>query len=193
VIPSGPADVLRREHEVILRALALAERVADALDTGPPRAAAGAADGPVLLPWLLDFFETYMDGWHHAREEQLVFPTLAGAGLPHHGPLLATLRSEHDGGRALLAEMRAGGPTLVGALQAFAVLVRAHIQVETETLLPLLESRPGGADLGGAFAAVDAAPSDAARARLLAELRQWEEAWPERRGPAPGDARLDTR
>jgi len=64
-------DELRREHDLI-------DRLLGSLLTLPP-----AADALAMI----EIFETYAGGWHHEREEGLLFPALRAASLPEQGPL----------------------------------------------------------------------------------------------------------
>jgi len=89
---------LVREHEAILRSLALLEQVAQ----GVVEDRAGAEDD---LEWLLNFIRDYADALHHGKEEQLLFPNM------RHLPSAAVVRAtedEHPAGRAEVARLRRG-------------------------------------------------------------------------------------
>ncbi len=81
----APTAMLREEHEVILKALALLERVGQRLEVAEP------ADRDALA-WLQGFFSTFADRCHHGKEEQHLFPALERHGIPREaGPLVSCL------------------------------------------------------------------------------------------------------
>jgi hemerythrin-like domain-containing protein/uncharacterized protein (DUF2249 family) len=130
---SGPTAELRHEHEVILRTLAVAERMADALARGE----AVDRDG---LAWVVDFFRTFADRCHHAKEERHLFPALERRGVPREGGPIGTMLHEHEEGRRLLAAMgSADDRAVAAALHDYAVLLRAHIDKENGVLFPMAE------------------------------------------------------
>ena len=67
-------DVLRREHDAILRMLEVTELVAEQLDQGEKVK-------PETLDGLLEFFRLFADRCHHGKEEELLFPALERKGL----------------------------------------------------------------------------------------------------------------
>lgn len=137
-------DALRAEHVVI-------ERVAGALRTFAARRAAGAAvpsDGDGFLR----FFRGYSGGFHHAREEDVLFPALTRHAelAPGSGPI-ASLLDQH---RSMEATLAAAAPLLSGALEApgdagrlvdltdrYARALWAHVDAENSVLLPESEER----------------------------------------------------
>lgn len=128
-----PTAMLRHEHEVILRALALLEQLGRALETGKP-ADQGA------LNWLVDFFQTFADLCHHGKEEQHLFPAMEHHGIPQEGGPLGVMLREHEEGRALIRVMGAGNDRQTAeAIRSYVELLRAHIDKENEVLFPLAE------------------------------------------------------
>lgn len=167
-----PTGQLREEHQVILRALALLERLGRALD-------AGQAVDRGHLAWLRGFFETFADRCHHGKEEQHLFPALERHGIPRAGGPLAVMLQEHEEGRALLRAMAQGDDRRVaGAIRAYAALLRAHIDKENGVLFPLAEQvLPEGEQkrLVEAFEAVEQTVAGGRlHERLLAELARLE-------------------
>jgi hemerythrin-like domain-containing protein len=129
-----PTDVLREEHVLILRALDTLERAADRLDRGIPVPDVWWEE---LIAWLRGF----ADATHHAREEKLLFPALARAGVPDEGGPVGTMRAEHVEGRALIAAMAQGAPwERAAAARRYVALLRAHIDKENSVLFPLAEA-----------------------------------------------------
>lgn len=135
-------DELRAEHELI-------DACVGAFRTWVERRLAGAAnadDGPRFVR----FLRVYAAGYHHAREENVLFRALVeSAGLPEAGPI-AALRDDHRRTGALLARIEA---LVSGALdQAGAQELRCraieyshalwrHIDAENSVLFPESEPR----------------------------------------------------
>ncbi len=131
--PSGPTAELRHEHEIILRTLAVAERLGRALAAGEP------VDRDALA-WVVDFFRTFADRCHHGKEEQHLFPALERHGIPREGGPIGTMLDEHEQGRRFLAAMGAGDDrTIAEAIHGYAQLLRAHIDKENDVLFPMAE------------------------------------------------------
>ncbi len=135
-------DGLRSEHRLI-------ERVAGSLVTlahsGAPREELGGALGDVCT-----FLEGYVDGYHHAKEEDLLLPALLAEQLPEAGPV-AALRGEHAEHRAVATALRAmaracgAREPVESALQVLATRYCArlweHIDKEDSVLFPEVETR----------------------------------------------------
>jgi hemerythrin-like domain-containing protein len=125
--------MLRHEHEVILRALAVLERIGQGLEAGRPPDRA-------VLGRLVDFFRTFADRCHHGKEEAHLFPALERHGIPKEGGPLGVMLREHEEGRALVRAMEEGrGPEVARAIRGYVILLRAHIDKENNVLLPLAE------------------------------------------------------
>ncbi len=128
-----PTAVLRHEHEVILRALALLEKLGAELE----------GERPVdrkTLEWLVGFFKTFADRCHHGKEEQHLFPTLEQHGVPKQGGPLGVLLTEHEEGRALVRAIATEeGRQAAEAIHHYVALLRGHIEKENEVLFPMAE------------------------------------------------------
>jgi len=135
-----PVDVLIEEHRVIEGVLAALERHIAALDQEPfPYE---------FLSEAIDFFRSFADGCHHAKEEELLFPLLEQRGVPReHGPIGCMLK-EHVQGRgyvgamrAQLDDARAGSAEARAALRAAALnyieMLRQHIYKEDNILFQM--------------------------------------------------------
>ena len=130
---------LKHEHDVIRQALAILDAYATHVADGrlPP-----AAD----IDGLLDFFTDFADGCHHVKEETMLFPALAAAGIPQAEGPVGLLLEQHDQGRRLVAQLKAAAPELARSAPArerFAVAAReyvamleAHIAMENDALFP---------------------------------------------------------
>ncbi|MBI4587813.1 MAG: hemerythrin domain-containing protein [Candidatus Rokubacteria bacterium] len=164
--------MLRHEHEVILRALTLLERVGQGLEAGPPvdRAA---------LTWLIDFFRTFADRCHHGKEEQHLFPALERHGVPREGGPLGVMLQEHEDGRAFLRATTQGDDRArAEAVRGYVALLRAHIDKENEILFPIAEQVLAEEEqrvLAQAFEAVEqVVVGPGIHERLLAKLAELE-------------------
>lgn len=182
-----PTAILRHEHEVILRALGLLERLGRDARAGQP------ADRETLGR-LVEFFKTFTDRCHHGKEEQHLFPALERAGLPRAGGPVGVMLAEHEEGRALLAAMRSGPEP--AAIEAYARLLRAHIDKENGVLFPMADqilSDDEQRRLVAAFEAVEhEAVGPGVHEQLLGELERIERELAG--GPAAGGEReLDVR
>jgi hemerythrin-like domain-containing protein len=169
---SGPTAELRHEHEVILRALAVAERLGRALAAGEP------VDRDALA-WILDFFRTFTDRCHHVKEEQHLFPALERRGVPRNGGPIGVMLDEHEEGRRLIAQMSSGGDAQIAdAIGRYAVLLRAHIDKENGVLFPLADQVLGETEQTALVAAFEGIEQDAVgpgiHERLLAGLGRLE-------------------
>lgn len=168
-----PTAVLRDEHELILKALTILERLGRRLE-------AGEAVNRTTFAWLVDFFKTFVDPCHHAKEEQHLFPALERHGIPRSGGPVAVMLDEHGRGREILALMADGGDRdLAAHIRRYVEHLRDHIAKENSVLFPIAEHVLPEADkrtLALAFDAMTktvAGPS--AHARFLAELGRLEQ------------------
>ncbi len=138
----GPTATLRHEHELVCRALAGADALAEV----------ARESGVVNADDVRDFIEfarLFTDGCHHAKEERHLFPVLRERGAQASAPVAAMLQ-EHEGGRervrrleAALDATAAGDADAVGRvaenLSAYAALLRSHIAKENNVLFPLAD------------------------------------------------------
>lgn len=138
-----PTGILKHEHEIIQLVLGRAEREASAIRAG------GVVDTDTVAE-MLDFFRTFVDTCHHAKEERLLFPALAGHGMPPGAGPVAVMLAEHEQGRghvraaaAALERVRSGetgaAEELGDQLNAFACLLRNHIFKENNVLFPMAD------------------------------------------------------
>jgi hemerythrin-like domain-containing protein len=131
--------VLKQEHRVIERVLAVLEELAK----NPLKAS--------LEEWrkALDFIRGFADQCHHLKEEKILFPALEERGIPREGGPIGMMLVEHEEGRAYVREMaRAldGGsdPEMRSAIlaenaSAYLRLLREHIRKEDEVLFQMTD------------------------------------------------------
>ncbi len=158
-------EELRAEHELI-------DRVAGSLRTfaaARARGEGGPADGAAFRR----FFRLWAGAWHHAREEETLFPALAEKAelSPAHGPIAAFVEQHHEMAKVLdrldpLLDLEPLGADdaqrLVDLVTAYTRELGRHIDAENSVLLPESEVRlrqanvlelEGRAPTGGELAA----------------------------------------
>ncbi len=127
-------DILRDEHQVILRALLTLESAAEQLGAGGALPEGRWTD---MIAWL----RAFADRNHHAKEEKVLFPAMIRAGVPAEGGPIAVMLEEHAEGRALLATMYTGEPAdQAVAARRYIRLLRDHIDKENGVLFPLADA-----------------------------------------------------
>jgi hemerythrin-like domain-containing protein len=138
---------LREEHEHILE-------VAGALATLVSAAEAARWDIEAFAD-CVTFIRLFADACHHGKEEDLLFPALEQAGMPHDQGPIAVMLHEHQQGRAYARHMagaldgaRAGDPqaraTLRNAAVAYVNLIRGHIAKEDNVLFEMADQAVRG-------------------------------------------------
>ncbi len=145
-------QILRREHEGIMKMLEVAEATAKKLEGGK-RVSAKTLDN------LLDFFQTFADKCHHSKEEELLFPALETKGIPRTGGPIGIMLTDHEQGRALIkalsqatsdykANRQGAGQQWARTAWNYIHLLRGHIYREDNVLLAIAEGilRPSEQD-----------------------------------------------
>jgi hemerythrin-like domain-containing protein len=136
-------QVLRHEHEAILKMLGASEEVARRLGRGEQVE-------PQTLDSLQEFFQLFADRCHHGREEDLLFPLLEKKGFRREGGPIGVMLLEHERGRSLIRQMaeaamaykageRSTGKQWAEAAAGYAALLRAHIDKENNVLFVMAE------------------------------------------------------
>jgi len=137
---------LKHEHQAILSALRILDQMAANIVRG------SMPDGHDLREFL-DFLKEFADKCHHGKEEAMLFPALAEAGMPKEGGPIDVMLAEHDQGRNYVREMvRAidAGPdyrAFSAAARQYSSLLRTHIEKEETVLFPMAEKVLDGARL----------------------------------------------
>ncbi len=137
-------DELRDEHELIDRVAGSLRTFAAARGRGEGSPAEGAA--------FRRFFRLWAGAWHHAREEETLFPALAAKAelSPAHGPIAAFVEQHHEMAKVLgeldplLDRDPLGGEDgrrLVELATAYTRELGRHIDAENSVLLPESEVR----------------------------------------------------
>lgn len=166
---SPPLRVLVEEHVLIKRWVALVPAVAAALRAGDPGALEAAGSG-------LRFLREYADRFHHAKEEDTLFPR-----FDPEPETVRSMKAEHVTARGLVrdaaAALDAGEEgAAADALLAHAGLLAEHIRKEDEILFPWMNGRLATAEVGrlyAAFADIERVAGDLS-ARRLADIESLE-------------------
>jgi hemerythrin-like domain-containing protein len=128
-----PTDVLRAEHELILRALTMLSNAALKIERGEIVADDWWNDA---IEWLRSFADVN----HHMKEENLLFPALEKAGIPNEGGPIGVMLAEHVEGRGLIATIERGaGAVRVNATRRYVNMLRAHIDKENSVLFVMAD------------------------------------------------------
>lgn len=159
-------DVLKNEHRVIERGLEALDRMMEeeSIDVEFMRTA-------------LDFFRSFADSCHHAKEEDQLFPVLESAGMPRAGGPIGCMLHEHMIGRALVKRMsealdrHVAGDTSAAdeiheAAYQYISMLRAHIQKEDNVLFMMADQmldQKGQTELTRVFERVQQSPEQAGR------------------------------
>lgn len=138
-------EILKQEHQLILRGLVLARELSSRLRSGQD----GLAPAVTRLA---EFLRDFADRHHHGKEEDLLFPWMNQMGMPLDAGPLACMLHEHDQGRAYVRDMlrgvealEAGRRGVATALDGFALLLEQHISKE-DTILFEMAERLGDGD-----------------------------------------------
>lgn len=138
-----PTEDLIAEHNGVLVALKLLEKVEEALTTKNEQA-------PEHFGQLLDFLKGFVDRCHHGKEEDVLFPELERRGVKREGGPIGVMLMEHEAGRGHVRAMsdgldrlRRGEGNAVTAIRehvlAYRDLLRSHINKENNVLFPMAD------------------------------------------------------
>jgi len=139
----NPTETLKQEHKIVLLVLTGAEREA--------RSIQGGSQAHVEeVEQMVDFFRTFVDRCHLAKEERHLFPAMNARGMSLEAGPLAVMLHEHELGRAAvraiagaLDRMKSGsagaGAELAEALLGYVELLRNHISKEDNVLFPMAD------------------------------------------------------
>jgi hemerythrin-like domain-containing protein len=134
---SKPSQILVSEHDVIVSVIEAVEAVAGKSNDHPFNHG--------FYEQACDFFATFADQCHHAKEEAHLFPLLERRGIPRQNGPIGCMLHDHDEGRAHIRAVREalgaakeGDPSARAAVRRetlqFCALLRQHIQKENQVL-----------------------------------------------------------
>ncbi|HWR15916.1 MAG TPA: hemerythrin domain-containing protein [Terriglobales bacterium] len=138
-----PTQILRDEHDVILRGLEILESYAEKMKDGENAS-------PDSLEKLIEFFRLYADKTHHGKEEALLFPAMVARGFSYESGPIHCMISDHEQNRVLtrqmveaIAAMRSGVQSanmrFAEAAERYVNGLREHIQKENLVLFNMAE------------------------------------------------------
>ncbi|MCX5795952.1 MAG: hemerythrin domain-containing protein [Elusimicrobia bacterium] len=147
---------LSDEHRIILKVVA-------ALRAECGKVAGGAAVDPQFFLKAVDFIRNYADKFHHAKEEDILFPALDEPGVRMPCDPRPVMLENHELGRlyvrGLEGALREGRKAeLLENTRGYCGLLEEHIYKEDNILYPMADEALGaarGAALKERFAAVD--------------------------------------
>jgi hemerythrin-like domain-containing protein len=140
-----PRAALREEHGATMKMLAALQRfIAKVVDS--------ELGETKDLEALIEFFEIYVDRYHHGKEEQVLFPALSRTRTAGIDSLINSLMEDHRKARTSMEQIESHAVTLHSCSEAdrykftekadrYVDLVRKHIRKENSELLPLIEER----------------------------------------------------
>jgi hemerythrin-like domain-containing protein len=183
-----PSSVLRGEHRVIERVLAVLARLVERSERGEELERAA-------LTRCVEFFRHYADACHHAKEEDLLFPILEARGVPREGGPIGVMLHEHTIARKLTKEMgkaltdistggRKAASSFCQTARQYLELLRNHIHKEDNVLFTMgdrLMSNEDQESLAGEFCEVDSGLFGGKRREELEQIaNELERQWPHR-------------
>jgi len=130
---------LENDHVYILRLIDVMEKMV-----------LNCASDTAHMELVVNLIKTYADGFHHAKEEQVLFPLLEEKGFSKvHGPV-AVMLHEHVEGREFVKGIsqrinvyKAGNvsalPEIYQYMQGYVDLLREHISKENNVLFKLAD------------------------------------------------------
>ncbi len=140
-----PADVIVAEHRIIARMLDVLRALAERVERGQEVAQED-------LRATVVFFRDFVDLGHHEKEESVLIPELARAGVDWNAEPLAKIRAEHNQERYLVRSLRHSSLQdtewsqdderhFVSIANQLVELQRAHLAREGADLIPLIRDR----------------------------------------------------
>ena len=164
----NPTETLSNEHRVIEQVLDCLEEMARRCKTDGQLDTRDANDA-------IDFFRNFADSFHHAKEENHLFPAMEAKGFPQEGGPTGVMLYEHEQGRerirAIAEAVDGAAAGDAGAVESFVSnargyvdLLREHIKKEDECLFSMANQSFSATDqqqLSEAFAKTDEAPAKA--------------------------------
>ena len=93
-----PTEILEDEHRLIIR-------VVNALNVFAQNLEDGWEIEDEIFSELIEFMRVFAEKWHHAKEEDVLFPLLVARGVPETGCPLAHLIDEHQKSNSFVNEL----------------------------------------------------------------------------------------
>jgi len=134
-------ESLNDEHNLIMAVLDALETYTKRLESGSP------VDDHELLRFVI-FLSDFADGWHHAKEEEVLMVAMTRHGFAPDSGVLVHLRDQHRREREIFRKLkRATAAEAVGSrtvrfidvARELVAFERSHIRKETELFYPAAE------------------------------------------------------
>lgn len=134
-------EILASEHRLIEQLLTVLETAAWLLVQDP------CFEAQFFIT-AAGFITEFADGFHHMKEEGILFQAMIENGMPRDGSFVAAMLHEHDLGRTYTSGLRSSAerllagdnsyrPAVVHYARHYASLLRNHIQIEDKIVFPL--------------------------------------------------------
>lgn len=129
---------LLNEHEAILSALNILDRMTSEIEIKKEV-------NPTDMTEFINFLKEFADKCHHGKEEGMLFPAMAAAGISEPGGPIGVMLEEHQEGRRLIKQMSdaligdVNAESLTQAARGYIFLLRNHINKENAVLFPMAE------------------------------------------------------
>ncbi|MEK7142794.1 MAG: hemerythrin domain-containing protein [Patescibacteria group bacterium] len=130
-----PTEQLRNEHQAVLLALDILEKICQKLEAGEKLA-------PKHQEEILEFIKIFIDKCHHGKEEGLLFPAMEKVGIPKEQGPIGMMIKEHDMGREFvrgMSENISNPEKFIGNARGYIELLRQHIEKENNILYEMAD------------------------------------------------------
>jgi hemerythrin-like domain-containing protein len=139
----SPTEILKEEHKVIKRMLAILNVACEKLEKGE-------RVSPEVFKKAIDFIRVFADRCHHGKEEETLFPFVEQRGIPREGGPIGVMLREHEQGRNFvkaLAEAvesyeqgdQDAKASIIENARGYTQLLAQHIPKEDDILYPLAD------------------------------------------------------
>ena len=131
--------IITEEHQNLWRIATTIDQVAGEMESGTPV-------DPAFFTSIFDYIDQFMDGCHHAKEDEYLFPALRRRSTEADG-VLDRLQAEHRNGPEVLRSLRQqlaataagtlGNAEFAAALRVYTQSLKSHIRTEEKDAMPL--------------------------------------------------------
>jgi branched-chain amino acid transport system ATP-binding protein len=131
--------IITEEHQNLWRIATTIDQVADEMEAGSPV-------DPAFFNSVFDYIDQFMDGCHHTKEDEYLFPVLRRRSA-EAAAVLERLQAEHRNGPEVLKSLRQqlaataagtlGNAEFAAALRTYTQSLKAHIRTEEKDAMPL--------------------------------------------------------
>lgn len=129
-------EQLKNEHQAVLLALEILEKICQKLE-------AGEKVEPKHQTEILEFIKIFVDKCHHGKEEGLLFPVMEKAGIPKEQGPIGMMLAEHDMGRKFVRGMSkniSNPEKFISSARGYIELLTQHIEKENNVLYEMADT-----------------------------------------------------